>query len=121
MTTIASRHTKAGRVLVNGRGQVLFLFNHDRDGKSSCYGRCAREWRPVRAYGRVVAKPGSGVRQRWLSTTRRRGGAPQVTYDRLPLYVNVGNKPGSLKGDGTTEFGGRWYAMPISGVKRTSP
>lgn len=56
-TTIASRHTtKAGVVLVSSRGQVLFLFNRDRDGKSSCYGRCAREWRPLRAHARVVAR-----------------------------------------------------------------
>lgn len=121
-TTIAShRTTKAGVILVSSRGQVLFLFTHDRDGKSSCYGRCRREWRPLRAFGRVVAKRGSRVKQRWLSTTRRRGGTLQATYDHFPLYVNVGNKPGSLKGDSTTEFGGRWYAMPAIGVKSTSP
>ena len=121
-TTIAShRTTKAGVVLVSSRGQVLFLFNHDRDGKSSCYGRCAREWRPLRASGRVVAKRGSGVKQRWLSTTSRRGGTRQVTYDHFPLYVHVGNKPGSLNGDSTTGFGGRWYAMPVSGVKVSHP
>jgi hypothetical protein len=34
------------------------------------------------------------------------------------LYVNGGDtKPGSLNGDHTQEFGGRWYALPISGVK----
>jgi len=94
-TTIGSRH-EAGVVLASPHGQVLFLFNRDRDGKSSCYGRCAREWRPLRAFGPVVAKAGSGVKQRRLSTTRRRDGTLQVTYDHFPLYVNVGNKPGSL-------------------------
>lgn len=64
---------------------------------------------------------GSGVKQRWLSTTRRRGGTLQVTYDHFPLYAHVGDKPGSLKGDHTTEFGGRWYAMPVSGVKTSTP
>jgi predicted lipoprotein with Yx(FWY)xxD motif len=97
------------------------LFNRDLDGKSSCYGRCAREWRPLLAVGRVVATGGSGVKQGWLSTTRRRDGTLQVTYDHFPLYVNVGNKPGSLNGDSANEFGGRWYAMPISGVKSAVP
>lgn len=117
MTTIGSRHTtKAGVVLASSRGQVLFLFNRDRDGTSSCYGRCERNWRPLQASGRPVAVPGSGVKQQWLSTTRRRDGILQVTYQGHPLYVNVGNKPGSLNGDLANEFGGRWYAMPISGV-----
>lgn len=120
-TTIGSRHTKAGSILVSPRGQILFLFNQDRRGMSACYGACAREWRPLRAYGRVVAKRRSGVKQRWLSTSRRSGGIVQVTYDHSPLYVHVGNRPGSLRGDNTNDFGGRWYAMPISGVKTSTP
>jgi predicted lipoprotein with Yx(FWY)xxD motif len=117
-TTIGSRHTKAGVILVGPRGQTLYLFSHGPNGPSSCYGRCARNWPPLRAFGRPVAMPGSGVKQRWLSTTRRRDGILQVTYDGHPLYVNGGDtKPGSLKGDHTQEFGGRWYVVPISGVK----
>lgn len=118
-TTIASRHTKAGVILVGPGGQALFLFNRDRNGTSTCYGRCARAWPPLQASGRLIAKPGSGVKQRWLSTTRRRGGMLQVTYDHHPLYVHAGNKRGSLKGDHTEEFGGRWYVMPVGGVKRS--
>jgi predicted lipoprotein with Yx(FWY)xxD motif len=94
------------------------LFNRDQSGTSSCYGRCARNWPPLRASGRPAAMPGSGVKQRWLSTTRRRDGILQVTSQGHPLYVNGGDtKPGSLKGDHTQEFGGRWYVVPISGVK----
>ncbi len=117
-TTITSWHTKAGRVLVGPHGQVLFLFNQDQRGTSTCYGRCAREWPPLRASGRLVAKRGSGVKQRWLSTMRRRGGMLQVTYENHPLYLHAGNRPGSLNGDHTQEYGGRWYVMPVSGVKR---
>jgi predicted lipoprotein with Yx(FWY)xxD motif len=107
-------------ILVGPRGQTLFLFNRDQNGTSHCHGRCARNWRPVLASGRVVASPGSGVKQRWLSTTRRRQGNRQVTYDHIRLYVNVGHtRPGSLNGDHTNEFGGRWYAVPVGGVKTT--
>lgn len=118
-TSIGSRHTtKAGVILVGPRGQTLYLFNRDRSGKSSCYGRCARNWPPLRATGRPVAMPGSGVKQQWLSMIRRRDGILQVTYQGHPLYVNGGDtKPGSLKGDNAHEFGGTWYAMPVSGVK----
>lgn len=121
VTTIGSRHTKDGVILVGPRGQTLYLFvSRGRNHQDSCYRRCARNWRPLRASGRVLAAPGSGVKQRWLSTTRRRDGIVQVTYDHFPLYVDVGEtQPGNLKGDGAHEFGGKWYAVPISGVKST--
>jgi predicted lipoprotein with Yx(FWY)xxD motif len=115
-TTIASRRTKIGMILVGPRGQKLYLFNRDRDGTSSCYGRCAWNWPPLRAFGRLVALRGSGVKQQWLSTTLRHDGVIRVTYDHHPLYVNAGHaKPGSLKGVHAHEFGGRWYAVPIGG------
>ena len=117
-TTIGSRHTKVGVILVGPRGQTLYLFNRDRGATSSCYRRCAGNWPPLRATGRLVAMPGSGVKQRWLSTTRRRDGIVQVTYQGHPLYVNGGDtKPGSLKGANAHEFGGTWYDVPVNGVK----
>jgi hypothetical protein len=58
------------------------------------------------------------VKRRWLSTTRRPDGILQVTYDGFPLYVDAGHtRPGSLAGAHAREFGGRWYVVPISGVK----
>ena len=120
-TTIGSRHTKVGVILVGPRGQTLYLFSHGPNGPDGCYGRCARNWPPLQAFGRPVAMPGSGVKQGWLSTMRRRDGILQVTYDGHPLYLNGGDtKPGSLEGDHTKEFGGRWYVVPTSGVKARS-
>jgi predicted lipoprotein with Yx(FWY)xxD motif len=120
-TTIGSRHTtKAGVILVGAHGQTLYLFNGDRGDHSSCYGRCARNWPPIRATGRPIAMPGSGVKQQWLSTTRRRDGTMQVTYLGHPLYADRGDtEPGSLNGDNANEFGGIWYAVPVGGIDRT--
>ena len=118
-TTIGSRHTKFGTILVGPRGQTLYLFSHGPNGPRGCYGRCARNWPPLRASGRPVAAPGSGVKRAWLSTARRRDGIVQVTYDGLPLYVDGGHtQPGSLAGAHAHEFGGRWYVVPIGGPKR---
>jgi predicted lipoprotein with Yx(FWY)xxD motif len=119
--TIGTRHTtKAGVILVGPRGQTLYSFNRDRGDHSSCYGRCARNWPPLRATCRPIAMPSSGVKQKWLSTTRRRDGTLRVTYQGHPLYVNGGDtKPGSLEGDNAHEFGGIWYAIPVRGVDRT--
>jgi predicted lipoprotein with Yx(FWY)xxD motif len=75
-----------------------------------------RAWPPLRASGRPVATRGSGVKQQWLGTTRRRDGVVQVTYDGHPLYVDAGHtQPGSPRDDKAHEFGGRWYFVPISG------
>jgi predicted lipoprotein with Yx(FWY)xxD motif len=120
-TTIGSRHTtEAGVILVGPHGQTVYLFNSDRGDHSSCFGRCARNWPPIRATGRPIAMPGSGVKQQWLSTTRRRDGTMQVTYQGHPLYADGGDtEPGSLKGDNANEFGGIWYAVPVGGIDRT--
>jgi predicted lipoprotein with Yx(FWY)xxD motif len=121
-TTIGSRNTtKTGVILVGPRGQTRYLFNRDRGDHSSCYGPCARNRPPLRATGRPIAMPGSRVKRQWLSTTRRRDGTLQVTYQGHPLYPNGGDtKPGSLKGDDAHEFGGIWYAVPVGGVGRTA-
>ena len=119
-TTIGSRHTRVGVILVGPRGQTLYLFSHGPNGPDGCYGRCARNWPPLRATCRPIAMPSSGVKQKWLSTTRRRDGTLRVTYQGHPLYVNGGDtKPGSLEGDNAHEFGGIWYAIPVRGVDRT--
>ena len=36
-----------GKVLVNGHGQTLYLFEKDKHGKSACYGQCATFWPPA--------------------------------------------------------------------------
>jgi predicted lipoprotein with Yx(FWY)xxD motif len=105
--TIASRQTDAGVILVGPRGQTLYVFSHGPNGPSGRYGRSARNWPPLRAFGRPVAVSGSGVKQGWLSTTRRRDGSLQVTYDGHPLYLNGGDtEPGSLTGDHTRSSAG---------------
>jgi predicted lipoprotein with Yx(FWY)xxD motif len=101
-----------GRVLFDGRNRALYLFT--RDGrKSDCYGACARVWPPFKAKRGVVA--GAGLRQRWVDTVRRRGGAKQVTYRGHPLYFYVHDTRGEIFCNDVFEFGGRWFAVERSG------
>jgi predicted lipoprotein with Yx(FWY)xxD motif len=107
------RESEYGRVLFDGRDRALYLFT--RDGRNSdCYGDCARVWPPFKAKGRVEA--GDGLKQRWVDTVRRRGGARQVTYRGHPLYFYVHDARGEIFCNDVFEFGGRWFVVRRSGA-----
>src|SRR5206468_12224306 len=59
---------KLGKVLVNGKGRTLYLFEKDKNGKSSCNGTCAKVWSPVTTHGKP--KAGSGLKASLLGTTK---------------------------------------------------
>jgi len=105
-----------GKVLVNGHGQTLYLFEKDKHGKSACYGQCAKFWPPALTTGKANA--GSGVKGSLLGTTKRKDGQSQVTYNGHPLYAFSGDsKAGQAKGEGSKAFGAEWYVMNAAGKK----
>src|SRR5436309_118715 len=105
-----------GKVLVNGHGQTLYLFEKDKHGKSACYGQCAKFWPPALTTGKANA--GSGVKGSLLGTTKRKDGKSQVTYNGRPLYAFSGDsKAGQAKGEGSKAFGAEWYVMNAAGKK----
>jgi predicted lipoprotein with Yx(FWY)xxD motif len=105
-----------GKILVNGHGQTLYLFEKDKHGKSACYGPCAKFWPPALTTGKPHA--GSGVKASLLGTTKRRDGKTQVTYNGHPLYAFLEDKKaGQAKGEGTKFFGAEWYVMNAKGKK----
>jgi predicted lipoprotein with Yx(FWY)xxD motif len=111
---ITAIDSEFGKVLADGRGQALYLFDKERRGRSECYGACARAWPPVLTKGRPVA--GKGVRTRLLGTTTRRGGRRQVTYRGRPLYYYVDDAPGRILCHDVVEFGGRWLVVRPDGT-----
>ncbi|HEY2603188.1 MAG TPA: hypothetical protein VGI67_16645 [Thermoleophilaceae bacterium] len=105
-----------GKVLVNGHGQTLYLFEKDKHGKSACNGKCAGAWPPVFTTGKPNA--GSGVSASKLGTTKRKDGKMQVTYNGHPLYAFVEDtKAGQAKGEGSKAFGAEWYVVNAKGNK----
>src|SRR4051812_39093102 len=106
---------KLGRVLVNGKGVTVYLFEKDKGGKSACYGTCAKVWAPLLTTGKPKAK--SGARASLLGTTRRKDGKLQVTYHKHPLYYydDDERKPDTAKGQDSKEFGAEWYVLGKSG------
>ena len=85
--TVAISGSELGRVLVDGRGRTLYLFERDKHGKSSCTGPCATAWPPLIASGKPLAS--AGARASLLGTTKRADGRLQVTYNHHPLYTFV--------------------------------
>ena len=112
---ITVRSTRYGRILFDGRGRALYAFTRDpRGGRSQCYGACARAWPVYVARGQLLAGP--GVRQSLIGTSRRRGGARQVTYNGRPLYYYVGDtRPGQVLCQNVEEFGGTWLVVRPNG------
>jgi predicted lipoprotein with Yx(FWY)xxD motif len=105
-----------GKVLVNGHGQTLYLFEKDKHGKSACYGGCAKFWPPALTTGKP--KAGSGVKASLLGTTKRKNGTKQVTYNGHPLYAfSEDKRAGQAKGQGTDFFGAEWYVVNAKGSK----
>lgn len=104
-----------GLVLADSEGHVLYAFDGDSGGNSSCYGACAKAWPPLLTEG--PPQPANGAAPGRLGTTERKDGATQVTYAGHPLYTYSGDsKPGEASGNGTTAFGAAWHALKGNGT-----
>src|SRR5581483_4748918 len=105
-----------GRIVVDGHGMTVYLFEKDKHGKSACYGSCAKVWAPVLTSGKPVA--GGGISASKVGTTKRRDGSLQATYNGHPLYhYDDDHKPGQTQGEGSKAFGAEWYVLAPSGNK----
>jgi predicted lipoprotein with Yx(FWY)xxD motif len=104
-----------GKVLVDGSGRTLYLFEKDSTDKSTCTAACASAWPPLRVSTKPVAGP--GLQAAKLDTTPRSDGKPQVVYNGHPLYLYTGDtKAGQANGQGLNVFGARWYAVSGAGT-----
>jgi predicted lipoprotein with Yx(FWY)xxD motif len=114
--TVSTARTGLGRVVVDGRGRTLYLFEKDKRGRSACSGACATYWPPLHAHGKPTA--GGGARQSLLGVIRRADGTRQVTYAGHPLYrFALDTRRGQTKGEGLDDFGAGWYVLAPSGKK----
>jgi predicted lipoprotein with Yx(FWY)xxD motif len=108
-----------GKILVDGKGDTLYLFAKDTGTKSTCTGACAEQWPPLRVSGKPVA--GTGLSAAEVGTTSRTDGQPQVTYNGHPLYLFAGDqKPGDANGQGINAFGASWFVVNAAGSQVTT-
>jgi predicted lipoprotein with Yx(FWY)xxD motif len=105
-----------GKALVTGNGRALYLFEADKNGKSTCTGACASAWPPYTVSGKAQA--GAGVNRSLLGTIQRADGSMQVTYNGHPLYLFTGDSGGgTANGEGSKAFGASWYVVNADGGK----
>jgi predicted lipoprotein with Yx(FWY)xxD motif len=116
-TPVASSATGSlGRVLVDGQGRTLYLFEKDTMDTSTCARSCAGYWPPLLTTARPLAA--TGVRAGLLGTTRRLDGTLQVTYNHHPLYrFKLDTKAGQTRGQNLHSFGADWYVLSPAGAK----
>ena len=114
--TVATAQSGLGRIVVDGRGRSLYLFEKDRHGHSACAGVCAAYWPPLLTNGSSTAI--KGAKPSLLGTIRRADGSRQVSYAGHPLYFFSGDAArGQTNGEGLHDFGAGWYVLAPSGKK----
>jgi predicted lipoprotein with Yx(FWY)xxD motif len=114
--SITLAHSKLGTILVDSKGETLYLFQADKGSASTCNAACASVWPPVITKGAPVA--GSGVTASKLGTTKRSDGTTEVTYNGHPLYTYLGDSsPGQTTGEGNQGFGAEWDVLSAAGNK----
>jgi predicted lipoprotein with Yx(FWY)xxD motif len=114
-TTIQTRHTRIGTILVNSSGDTLYAFSRDSRNHDACaaISGCLKAWPIMAVHGTLRA--GSGVNHSLLGSIRV-GSQHQVTYAGHPLYGWIGNSgPGDVSYVGATSSGGSWPAVSPSG------
>lgn len=106
---VALADSSLGSILVDGDGNVLYLFTPDEQGESVCYDECAGFWPPL--VGEFAA--GDGVDAALMGSDARTDGSEQVTYNGWPLYYFANDAaPGDTNGQGVNEV---WYVLDAAG------
>jgi predicted lipoprotein with Yx(FWY)xxD motif len=107
-----------GKILVDAKGDTVYLFRKDTGPTSACTGACAAAWPPLLATGKPTVA--SGLAAAKVGTTRRSDGRSQVTYAGHPLYRYQGDsQPGQAGGQGLNAFGASWFVLSSSGAAVT--
>ena len=105
-----------GKVVVDGNGRTVYVFDKDTSGKSNCEGDCLAKW-PVVAAGDGTPQL-TGIDASLISTVTRSDGSKQLAIDGLPLYLFASDSAaGEAKGQAV---GGVWWVVGADGKKITT-
>ncbi|MGH2896940.1 MAG: COG4315 family predicted lipoprotein [Solirubrobacteraceae bacterium] len=116
--SVGTASGSAGTYLVGASGRPLYLWVADSHNKSVCAGPCAQNWPPLTTKSAPLAT--SGVTRSQLGTINRSGGLKQVTYEGHPLYYYAGDtSKDSFTGQGSDDFGAKWWLVAPSGTAIT--
>jgi predicted lipoprotein with Yx(FWY)xxD motif len=114
--TVAVANSSVGKILVDGSGRTLYLFEADMPASSNCYGACVGVWPAVVSAGQPALGP--GITASLVGTTKRKDGSTELVYNGHPLYYFTGDKKaGDVTGQGLNSFGAAWYVVSPGGTK----
>lgn len=112
--TVGTATDSTGTYLTGASGRALYIWVADSTGKSACSGACAKLWPPLMASS--TPRVTGGAQAADLSLITRPGGAMQVAYKGRPLYYYAGDTgAGSTNGQGSDQFGAKWWLISPSG------
>jgi predicted lipoprotein with Yx(FWY)xxD motif len=114
--TLRLAESEFGQILLDSKGQAIYIFERDTEDESNCYGECAEAWPPVFAEDEPQAS--GGVKASLLGTTKRRDGKLQITYAGKPLYYYAHEGPGEVKCHNVNLNGGFWWVVGADGKRR---
>lgn len=99
-TAIQTGDSSAGKVLTNGDGMTLYIFDKDTAAVSNCYDDCAVKWPPLEAGNKARPTGEFGI-------IIRADGTRQWTFKGNALYTWFKDSaPGDITGDGVK---GVWH------------
>lgn len=104
-----------GKIVVDGNGRTVYVFDKDTSGKSNCEGDCLAKW-PVVPAGEGTPQV-EGIAASLVGTVTRSDGSKQLSIDGLPIYLFASDtKSGEAKGQAV---GGVWWVVGPDGKKIT--
>ena len=117
---IVSASSRYGPIVVDAAGHTLYLFDAEASGSPQCYGACAAAWPPLLTSVEPLA--GGGLSPDLAGSVLRSDGARQVTYNRHPLYLYIGDRePGEIRCQAAVEYGGGWWVLDSAGNQISRP
>ena len=112
-TVVTTGDSEFGEMLLDDRGQAIYLFDRETTSTPDCYDECAAAWPPVLTDGTPQA--GGAAEPALLGTTQRTDGSVQVTYAGHPLYFYANEGPGEVLCHNVFLNGGWWYVVTPEG------
>jgi predicted lipoprotein with Yx(FWY)xxD motif len=115
--TVSVGSSAYGKILVDSKGDTLYLWVKDKPDKPACSGACLDVWPFALVSGKPTAGPGVNVKLLGTITVKVNGKSEQeLTYNKHPLYTYVSDvKPGIISGEGSTSFGAAWWVVSPAG------
>ncbi len=112
-----------GTILVNAKGQTLYMFAPDKAQQVTCTDQCAAVWPPLELPDGGKAVASGAAKSKLLDSDPNPAGGQVVTYAGWPLYTYVADSsPGQATGQALNLNGGLWYVLSPSGkVIHTKP